>query len=139
MVEVGLNLLWLLIVAGSVANWAYTRHSLVSKRRRQLSSEIFGLAMAMALLWAPISLTDNLHPAMIQAEDGGVTRRIAKSCASAQLSLHHGSIPPPLAFFQTKRSAITLNLVYLLARHLSSALPVSLARTLVSNRAPPSL
>ena len=139
MVEVSLNLLWLSIAVASVVGWATTRHRLSGKHRRQLSREIFGLAIAMALLWVPISLTDNLHPVILQAEDGGVTKRIAKLCACAQSPLHHASIPPPLAFFQPNRPAFTLNLLYLLARHPSSSLPVTLTRTLLSDRAPPSL
>jgi hypothetical protein len=138
MIEVGLNLLWLLIVVASVATWACTRHRLVSKPRRQLSGELFGLAMAMALLWVPISVTDNFHPAILQAEDGGVTKRIAKSCARAHLLNHHGSTPP-LAFFQSDRPALTLNLVSFLARYSSASLFITLPGNPPSNRAPPTL
>ena len=139
MVEVALNLFWLLIVLASVVAWARSRHRLLSERRRQLSAEIFGLAIAMMLLWAPVSLTDNLHPVIFQAEDGGVTKRIAKWCGCAQSLSHHGSIPPPLAFLQTNRPAFTLNILRLLVRRPSASLLITLTGNLLSNRAPPSL
>ena len=139
MVEVALNLFWLLIVLASVVAWARSRHRLLSERRRQLSAEIFGLAIAMMLLWAPVSLTDNLHPVIFQAEDGGVTKRIARLCARTQLPNHQGRVPPPPAFFPIRQPAFTLNILRLLVRRPSASLLITLTGNLLSNRAPPSL
>jgi hypothetical protein len=139
MAEVGLNLLWLLVVAASVVGWTRTRHRLSGGRRRQLSSEVFALGMALAILWIPISITDNLHPAVFQAEDAGNTKRITKSCGRSLAVSSHGAIPPLLALLVSARPDPNLTVVCLLPVPRSASWIVRRAGNPLSSRAPPSL
>jgi len=94
LMELGLNLLWLLLAVASLS-LVWRGEDLCSRAGWQAWRRILALACALVIFFPVISLTDDLHAAPLVMEDSNPARRLAKSSAApgAAARLYRSLLP----------------------------------------------
>lgn len=94
--ELGLNLVWLLVAVGAVGawclSWTYQRHRTPTERLHELTA----LACALVFLFFAVSLSDDLHADAIVWDDCTTKRHYSlvwESCHSS----HQRAEPPHIS------------------------------------------
>lgn len=99
MMEIGLNLLWLLLAAGAFLLWG---RGAARPLRRRHALRLAALGCALALLFPVISVTDDLHPQQAVMEDSNPSKRALRSASHAPVhipKLRHPLIAEAVAAF----------------------------------------
>jgi len=95
--ELLLNAIWLTLAVGLLFAW-HSRWLPEIRGSRERSRQSFvGLVCVLALLFPAISLSDDLHPAVIALADTKSSYVIAHSHGSPSPGSHSHSVPPVFA------------------------------------------
>jgi len=135
MLELLLNLVWVLIVTASLLVWRRLSCTNENCPRRPVTT-LIALVCVLVLLFPVISATDDLHVAEFAIEDSGrkVLRHLLPD-ASSGVQGHTAFAPPVPVFCIASPLAQTVAAVH--QQH--PLLPESACRDSVSDRAPPAL
>lgn len=136
MLELLLNLVWVLVVAASLFLWRRLLSANESCSHRPLTA-LVALVCILVLLFPVISATDDLHVAEFAIEDSG--RKVLRQSLADSSSPVHGShaafAPLTPVFCLAKPAALTVVPIGLRRQLLSLAV----FQASVPNRAPPVL
>ncbi len=135
--ELGLNLLWLLLAMASVAIWRRQRSR--SLRRQQLLGwrGLIAIGCVLVLLFPVISITDDLHAEQAMIEDSNPVKRTLRGWGTSHASSNLGKLSHPALRSIPSPSSSKFNLILGYVNPTRSELARSLALTPVASRGPP--
>ena|SRR5579871_3766922 len=134
MLELLLNIVWVLVVAGSLLFWRRFLSANEHCARRPVIT-LVALLCILVLLFPVISATDDLHVAEFAMEDSGrkVLRHLLPDTSSG-IQESHAAFAPPVPLFSLATPPTALTFVPVQQPQLLST---SSYRNSVSDRAPP--